>query len=138
MRYCLFLLLTGLFSHGLFAQSPDDALRYGFPLMGGTARNMAIGGAMGSLGGDITAAHINPAGIGLYKNKEVVLSPGFKFYNNNFDYRTQQTQARENAFGYGTSGFVFGSQHDRSRNASSSAFSISVNQLANYNNRIEY
>jgi hypothetical protein len=138
MRYFLLLLLTGTFSQGVFAQFPDDALRYGFPLMGGTARNLAIGGAMGSLGGDITAAHINPAGIGLYKNKEFVLSPGFNFYNNNFDYRTQQTQAKENAFGYGTSGFVFGSQHDRSRNASSSAFSISVNQLANYNNRIEY
>ncbi len=122
----------------LLAQFPDDALRYGYPLMGGTARNLAIGGAMGSLGGDITAAHINPAGIGLYKNKELVLSPGFGFINNKYDYRDEQTKAKESAFSYGTSGFVFGSQHERGRSASSSAFSISVNQLANFNNRVEY
>lgn len=138
MKQILSLLGFCLASQVVLAQFPDDALRYGYPLMGGTARNIAIGGAMGSLGGDITAAHINPAGIGLYKNKEFVLSPGFGFTNNKFDYRDEQTKAKDNAFGYGTSGFVFGSQHDRGRNASSSAFSISVNQLANYNNRVEY
>lgn len=138
MKPILSLLVLCLSGHAALAQFPDDALRYGYPLMGGTARNMAIGGAMGSLGGDITAAHINPAGIGLYKNKEVVLSPGFSFVNNKYDYRSEETKAKENAFSYGTSGFVFGSQHQSGRNASSSAFSISVNQLANYNNRVEY
>lgn len=57
------------------AQLPDDALRYSYPFVSGTARSQAIGGAIGALGGDITAAHINPAGIGLYKTREIVLSP---------------------------------------------------------------
>lgn len=140
MRSTFALLAAFLLSStsNLFGQTPEDALRYGFPLMGGTARNQAIGGAMGSLGGDITAAHINPAGIGMYKNSEFVLSPNFSFLNYNYNYRGDGTKSKESGMGYGTSGFVFGSVHDGSKRASSSAFSISINQLANYNNRTQY
>ena len=136
MRKLFFALLLLPCSH-LIAQLPEDALRYGYPLAGGTARNQAIGGAGGSLGGDITAANINPAGIGLYKNTEIVLSPGFNFINNKFNYRGTANKGKDNAFNYGTSGVVFG--HVRNGNMGRSmAFSISVNQLANYNNHIEY
>ena len=45
----------------------------------GTARQQAIGGAMGSLGGEITSMFVNPAGIGFYKNAEIVFSPGFRW-----------------------------------------------------------
>ncbi len=119
------------------AQLPEDALRYSFPLPGGTARNQAIGGAGASLGGDLTSAHINPAGIGLYKNKEFVISPGFNFLNNKYSYRGTSNNGKDNAFSYGTSGVVFGGikQNNPTR---SSAFSISINQLANYNNRVQY
>jgi hypothetical protein len=136
MRYLLSLLF--FIPVALFAQFPEDALRYGYPAMSGTARNMAIGGAMGSLGGDITAAHINPAGIGLYKNSEIVLSPAFQFGRFSYDYLNESTSSKKNNFMYGTSGFVSGSPNARYRKATSSAFSISVNQTANYNNSIKY
>ena len=45
----LFLALVLCPTTFLIAQLPEDALRYGYPLMGGTARNQAIGGAMVSL-----------------------------------------------------------------------------------------
>ena len=122
----------------LFAQFPEDALRYGYPVMGGTARNMAIGGAMGSLGGDLTAAHINPAGIGLYKNSEIVISPAFQFGKYNYNYLDESSSSKGNNFLYGTTGFVTGSQNARHRKATSSAFSLSVNQTANYNSNISY
>lgn len=120
------------------AQVPEDVLRYAYPLMGGTARNQAIGGAMGSLGGDITAAHINPAGIGMYKNKEFVLSPNFSFLNNKFNFRGDQTKSNDNGVGYGTSGFVWGQNNNQYSRSSSSAISFSINQTANYNNRMQY
>ncbi|MBK8496486.1 MAG: hypothetical protein IPL50_16885 [Chitinophagaceae bacterium] len=56
-----FLLFISTF---IFAQVPEDAIRYSFYPQTGTARNMAIGGAMGSLGGDINATFVNPAGLG--------------------------------------------------------------------------
>ena len=73
------LLISGLaiFAQSATAQSPEEALRLAWFTQNGTARNMAVGGVMGSLGGDITANHVNPAGIGLYKTRELVLSPGF-------------------------------------------------------------
>lgn len=137
-RFALLVVSILSFCAESISQTPEDVLRYGFPLMGGTARNQAIGGAMGSLGGDITAAHINPAGIGMYKNSEFVLSPNFSFLNYNYNYRGDGTKSKESGMGYGTSGFVFGSVHDGSKKATSSAFSISINQTANYNNRTQY
>lgn len=122
----------------LLAQFPEDALRYGYPVMNGTARTMAIGGAMGSLGGDLTAAHINPAGIGLYKNAEIVLSPAFQFGKYGYTYQDEKTSSKKNNFLYGTTGFVTGSPNAAYRKATSSAFSITVNQIANYNNSIKY
>jgi len=40
------------------AQVPEDAIRYSFYTQSGTARSLAIGGAMGSLGGDISANYV--------------------------------------------------------------------------------
>ncbi len=41
----------------------------------GTARSMALAGAMTSLGGDATSMMINPAGLGMYRSGEVTLTP---------------------------------------------------------------
>lgn len=136
MRKLLTLLLLSPVAF-VSAQLPEDALRYAYPLMGGTARNQAIGGAGASLGGDITSAYINPAGIGMYKNKEIVLTPGFKFSNNKYDYLGANDKTSNNAFSYGTSGVVLGSVN-RENPGKSFAFAIAVNQVANYNNHVEY
>lgn len=135
-KYLLFLSI--LSCTYIFAQVPDDALRNAWFTQNGTARSMAIGGAMGSLGGDITAANVNPAGLGLYKTSEFVFSPNFSFNNNKFNYRGTDTTNTKNKFSYGTIGLVFGHSNPNYSQFTSSAFSISVNQLVNYNNRIQF
>ncbi len=122
------------------AQSPDDALRTAWFTQNGTARNMATGGVMGSLGGDITANHVNPAGIGLFKTREFVLTPGFALNNNKFNYRGTDTVSNKNAFNYGASGLILGSANNPNRKNkwTSSAVAISVNQVASYNNRVQF
>jgi hypothetical protein len=121
------------------AQNPDDALRTAWFTQNGTARNMATGGVMGSLGGDITANHVNPAGLGLFKTNEFVLSPGFSLNKNKFNYRGTDTTSNKNNFNYGASGIILSSSSNRKdRKWTSSAFSLSVNQLANYNNHIQF
>jgi hypothetical protein len=59
------------------AQNFTDALRYSSYNIQGTARAGAMGNAFGSLGGDYTSVSINPAGIGLYRGGELVLTPAF-------------------------------------------------------------
>jgi hypothetical protein len=134
-KYLLFINLC--ISSAIFAQTPEDALRYSYYPQNGTARNMAIGGAMGSLGGDINATFVNPAGLGFYKTGEFVLTPGFVLNNNKANFRDVANQNKKNSFGFGTSGWVWG-WGDRYKPKVSNAVSLVVTQTANFNNSIQY
>ena len=120
-----------------FAQVPEDALRYSWYPYSGTARNMAIGGAMGSLGGDISAVFINPAGIGFYKTSEFVFTPGFLLNSNKANYRETITTNKKNSLSLGATGIILGSPSAR-KPGNSSAFSFAATQTVNFNNTIRY
>lgn len=134
----IYLLLIFLFTGSIiYAQVPEDAIRYSFYPQNGTARNMSIGGVMGSLGGDINATFVNPAGLGFYKTNEFVITPAFALNNNKANFRGSNSANSKNNFGFGTTGWVFGHPSGKdSRN--SSAFSIAINQTANFNNEVRY
>jgi hypothetical protein len=134
-KYLLLPLL--LLSSIIYAQIPEDVLRHSFNPQNGTARNMAIGGAMGSLGGDINAIFVNPAGLGNYKTGEFVFTPGFYMNNNKINYRDTESKSKKNNFGFGPIGFVYGSA-DFYNPKSSQAISLAVTQTANFNNSIQY
>jgi hypothetical protein len=136
MKKCLLLviLFTGLKT---FAQIPEDVLKFSFFPQSGTARSLAIGGAMGSLGGDITATFVNPAGIGNYKTGEFSFSPSFFLNNNKTDFRDTRSINKKNNFSFGSIGLVFGAP-DRYDPKTSQAFSIGVMQMANFNNTVQY
>jgi long-subunit fatty acid transport protein len=135
-KYLLILLI--LSSRSLFSQTPDDALRTAWYTQNGSGRNTATGGVMGSLGGDITANHVNPAGLGLFKTNEFVLSPGFNLNNNKLDYRGTNNAIQKNNFNYGATGLILSSSSNNKKKWTSSAFAVSVNQVANYNNHIQF
>lgn len=119
------------------AQLPEDALRASWTTPGGTAREQAIGGAMGSLGGDLSAAFVNPAGLGLYKTRELVLSPGWRFLTDKGSYLGQtQNGPAANRFSLGTSGLVLG--YEGVLPGVNNAFAISVNQTADFNSHVAY
>lgn len=54
------------------AQSAMDAYRLSENQLRGTARYVAMGGAFGALGGDLSAINYNPGGIGVYRKHELV------------------------------------------------------------------
>ena len=78
-------------SASLQAQSPEDGLRLSWFAPYGTPRSNALGGAMGSLGGDLSAAHINPAGLGFYKSGELIITS--KYLNTETDYKYRGTNS---------------------------------------------
>ena len=136
MKKSFFITVGFLSSLSIFAQEPSDALRYSWYIQGGSARQQAVGGAMGSLGGDISATFVNPAGLGLYRTGDFVLTPGYNFLNNKSTYYNTRTEkVKKNFFTFGTSGFVSG-WGDPNKN--SSAFSLAVNRTANFANHILY
>src|SRR5688500_10885632 len=129
----LLLFITGSAS----AQAPEDVLRYSWFGQNGTARNQAAGGVMGSLGGDITATFVNPAGLGLYKTNEVVLTPGYQFLRSKTNFRETEAADKKNGFNLGPSGFVFGSSGENG-NWKGKAISLAVTRTANFSNNIFY
>jgi len=133
----LFLLLLLGSSLSTYAQDPEDALRLSWFNPSGTARSNALGGAMGSLGGDLSANHINPAGLGLYKSSEILLTPKFLVQNNTFNYLNSRSTSTDNKFNFGSIGIVL-AEGKRVRNWTSTAFSITFNQIADFSNHISF
>jgi long-subunit fatty acid transport protein len=130
--YTIIFLLSSYFS---FSQSPEDALRLSWFQLKGTARNQAIGGAMVSLGGDATAAHINPAGLAFFKTSDFFVTPGLQFGKGKSMFRgTNSTGEGQTSFDLGTSGFVFGGFGRKAQNS----FAITVTQQANFNHKSYY
>ena len=131
--------LCMLSSSYLFAQEPADALRYSWYISGGTARQQAVGGAMASLGGDITAAYVNPAGLGFYKTGDFVLTPGYNFGNNTSTYYGRSEKGKKNNFSFGTSGVVLGTGSNEGKNKKYGlAMALAINRTAGFGSTVLY
>ena len=134
MKRILFMAVILLSACSSFGQEPADALRYSWNIQGGSARQQAIGGAMGSLGGDISATFVNPAGIAFFRTADFVLTPGYNFLNNKSSYFERTEKIKKSVFTFGTTGFVGGEGNDKLTNA----YSLSVNRMASFGNHILY
>lgn len=131
----LFFLFTVIYS---FAQEPADALRYSFLTQpGGTARNQAIGGAGGALGGEFTSLFINPAGLGFYKTGDFAFTPSFSFQNSKSNYLNNPENAKNTSFSIGTTGFILASP-SQGKSVRSFAIGFGINRMADFNNHIYY
>lgn len=124
--------------HALLAQEPADALRFSWITPGGTARQQAVGGAMASLGGDISATFVNPAGLAFYKTGDVVITPGYQFGKNNSSYYNRTEQANKNFLSFGTSGIVLGTGSNEKNNKGGVALSLAINRTASFGNNVLY
>ena len=71
MKNKVFSIIISLLPATAFAQSAIDAYTLSQNDFRGTARFMAMGGAFGALGGDITSIVQNPAGIGVYRSSDI-------------------------------------------------------------------
>jgi len=136
MKKLVLLIILGS-SLSAYAQDPEDALRLSWFHPSGTARSNALGGAMGTLGGDLSANHINPAGLGMYKSNEILLTPKFLVQTNDFKYRGTNSSSNDNSSSFGSIGIVLGDGLKKN-NWTSTAFSISFNQIADFSNHISF
>lgn len=135
MKAKFYVLLFILAAQSTNAQVPEEAIRLSWITQTGTARNQAIGGAMGSLGGDATAALVNPAGLAFFKTSDFIITPGLQFGKQRSNFRgTDFTGSNNTQALYGTSGFVFGGMGYQSRNS----FALTVTKLADFNSSVRY
>ena len=79
-----------LLSSSLSAQNVSDVLKYSSLQIGGTARSLGAGNAFGALGAEFGALSLNPAGLGVFRSNEFVVTPSLRLSNTNRLARTKQ------------------------------------------------
>lgn len=131
--------ITVLSANTISAQNFEDALRFSSLTTGTTARSLAIGGAAGSLGADYTAAAVNPAGLGLYRQSELTFTPYLNFNGTASTYiGTNETFDNNTAFKIGNLGMSFYNKTGNSSGWKSFTFAIGYNKLADFNTKSTY
>jgi len=128
-----------LLSFSCFAQTDLDALRYSQWTSGATARSLAVGGAFGALGGDLSSANINPGGLGVFRASEIALTPMLNQGNVSSDFSNNTTSTDNNRWRVGGVGAAFVTLTDRYENDwKATTFAITYNQIANFDRQFSY
>lgn len=132
----LILVCTGL---STLAQNPYEILRYSETTFLGSSRGRALSGAFGALGGDFTAIGVNPAGVGVYRANEFMITLGVQGKTNFSGYGNQETDDLRIRPNIPNLGFVFTKlfQNDKGQYTKgkwrSFNFAIGVNRTADFN-----
>ena len=82
--------MIGFFCYSVISEAQyfEDAFRFSNSnyALGSTARMQSIGGAQTALGGDISSATSNPAGLGFFNKSVFVVTPSLDFINADTDF----------------------------------------------------
>ncbi|MDR1847982.1 MAG: outer membrane protein transport protein [Bacteroidales bacterium] len=103
--------------------------------LNGTANYISRAGALGAVGGDITAASFNPAGLGLYLGNEMTIGSGLNFAFTTADYNGNKFNDDRTNYNFGNFGMVLNVNGGNGL-FESGQIGFSFNQLKNYSNRI--
>jgi hypothetical protein len=95
-----------LFSLVGFSQNEDDALRYSQTFLGGTARNLSMGGAMSAIGGDFGAVSQNPASMAQFNKNNFSFTPTFENSINRADFYGQTEKSTNSKFKIGNLSYL--------------------------------
>lgn len=134
-RNFILALIFGSMAASTYAQGEMDAFNLSYPELTGTARSAAMGGAMGALGGNISAISINPAGIGVYKSSEVVTTLSFANAKTKAELNGLKTDGSKFKFDLSNIGFV-GTFPIQSDVAPLINFGFSYNNLRSFNRKV--
>lgn len=148
-----YILLSGLIvaSSLAFGQEEFDALKYSMTDISGSARYVAMSGAFGALGGDMSTLGMNPAGIAVYRSSEMSITPSLSTssVNSTFNhYKSGDSKVNLliNNFGYvgsfrtydesAVSNFNFGISYNKLRDFNRNAYITSNSHPATLLDRI--
>ncbi len=122
-----------------FAQSyAEEALIISRMRPGGSARIQGMGGVQTSLGGDISSAYYNPAGLGMYNRSEISFTPGYVISNSDASYLGNTTSASKTNLIVPNFGIVLHTNKDGSKGLWGGTFAINYNRTNDFNNTVTY
>lgn len=133
MRYLISITISFLCILQASAQTISDAYLLSNQKVNGTARAAALGNAVGAVGGDFTSFSVNPAGIGLYRASEFVITPVIK--SNSSDLTLGNVTYNDNKFQVKIGNIGFTGVIPTSNNNSGI---VSFNYGIGYNNLLDF
>jgi hypothetical protein len=105
----------------------------------GSARIRGMGGAQIALGGDISAAYGNPAGLGFYNNSEISISPTFFLSSNDATYQNSARYDYSNNLSFSNFSLVIaGGKNNNTEGWLGGNFAVSYQRINNFNNQFSY
>lgn len=140
----IFLLTGFLLPTASFAQYAEDALRFSNTEQGVTARFRALGSAQTALGGDISSAASNPAGLGLFTKSELNFTPGFNNRVSDSHYINTTTNFQTDKLDLNQAGAVFhipalkSKGSDLTKGLIGFNFGLAYNKTNNFNTTVDY
>lgn len=124
------------FAYSSVAQNDADVSRYTSNYMLGTARFNAMGGAFGALGGDMSAIHVNPAGVGVFRFGEISFTPSLELNSIDAQLGANGFEELETTPVINNIGFVLTNEINSHPDWRSINFSVSYNRLNTFNDRL--
>jgi long-subunit fatty acid transport protein len=103
LSFFLLILNCGFYT---YSQNEDDALRYSQTFLGGTARNLSMGGAMTAIGGDFTAGSQNPASMAQFNKNNFSFTPSVEMVSNQADFYGTTTSSTHTALKIGNLSYL--------------------------------
>ncbi len=92
------------------AQTAYEGVDFTARDLNGSARFVGMGGAMSALGGDISTIGTNPAGIGIYRSNDIMVSFGYSALDAEADYSGGTYSAGKNRWTFDNVGLVYASK----------------------------
>lgn len=139
MKRYLILLFAGISFSTINAQetTANDALRLAVNNLTGTARFVAMSGAFGAIGGDLSSINVNPAGSIFFNNNFGTITGSNYNKKNNSNYFGTNTSASINTLDLNQIGAVFIFK-DYSSNSDWTKFSLAINyeNTNNFDDRV--
>lgn len=128
------------FSINSSAQVLTDAVRYSLLDVGGTARSVGIGGAIGALGADFSVLSTNPAGAAVFRRSEFTFTPTLELSSVDALLKAQDNETQSDQktnFNFNNIGIVF-SGNPLSAKWRTAVFGIGINRMANFHQNVYY
>src|SRR5574344_239255 len=132
----LFVLITSLLIVGSIYAQPTAYNAFGLSSysLNGTANFISRAGALGAVGGDLSTASYNPAGLGLYNRDEISISMGLNFASTESKDAFNSSDNRVN-FEVGNAGILFYSRGEKKSVFKAFQFAFTINRTKSFGNR---
>lgn len=132
----IIIVLLCLISSNIIAQNMEvDAINFGTDDNIGTARYIAVGGAMSAVGGDITNIKYNPAGIGIYKSSVLVFTPSYEINKTDAVFNMSSIQRMNSKFYVSNIGAVFSMPNEKFGLIRTFNFALAYNSSNSFNSK---